>query len=438
MIFSADPERGSEPGVGWNRAVQAAKYCDTWVITCRDSSEAPVKKYIERHGPIPGLKFVFVGRTCLERWFVRLGPLKYLSYRLWQRRALSVARQLHEQVRFDLTHHVNYVGFREPGYVWKLPAPFVWGPIGGTQNYPWRFLWGAGWGTAIREFLRTAVNWFQLRFSTRVRRALRRATPLLAANATIRNDIKRANGPEAKIMLETGVKQVFTARAPEGGSHGELRIAWSGVLSARKALELLLEALARLPADVAWRLRVVGDGPLRRRWQRLAERRGLNGRVEWLGWLPHADAVRQFEWADVFAFTSLRDTTGTVLIEALAHGLPIICLDHQGAGQVVTPQCGMKMPVTDRKAAIDGFRKALLTLAEDRGRLAELSRGAYARACQFTWDSLGTRMAEVYEQVLKQNGKPYDLHANGRRTEGKVESPSSDSDPVFELVNCAR
>ena len=97
-----------------------------------------------------------------------------------------------------------------------------------------------------------------------------------------------------------------------------------------RQLDLLIESLARLPADVRYEVRVLGDGPARRRWQRLAQRRGVADRITWAGRLSHRETLGAYARADVFAFTSLRDTTGCVVVEALSNGLPVVCLDHQG------------------------------------------------------------------------------------------------------------
>src|SRR5208337_189807 len=114
-----------------------------------------------------------------------------------------------------------------------------------------------------------------------------------------------------------------------GPHDGAIRLLWSGVLKHCKALHLLICALARLPDAVPYELRVLGDGSLKRRWQRLAERMGVAQHIAWMGWLPHPEAIAQYAWADAFVFSSLRDTTGTVVVEALGAGLPVICLDHQ-------------------------------------------------------------------------------------------------------------
>ena len=87
---------------------------------------------------------------------------------------------------------------------------------------------------------------------------------------------------------------------------------------------MLIKALARLPDDVACELRVLGDGPLERRWRRLVKRLHVEHRITWMGMLPREEAMRHYDWADVFVFTSLRDTTGTVVLRPArsAGGVP--------------------------------------------------------------------------------------------------------------------
>src|SRR5262249_24396861 len=160
------------------------------------------------------------------------------------------------------------------------------------------------------------------------------------------------------LLLETGIRQVAAA-PPNGRPHGPaVRLLWSGDLQTWKALPLLLRALAQLPPDVPYEMRIIGRGPLKDSWQRLSRRLGVEPHTTWMGWLPFLEALRQYAWADLFLFTSLRDTSGNVLLEALGAGLPVICLDHQGAHDIVTEECGIKVPVTHPTEVIAGLREA--------------------------------------------------------------------------------
>ncbi len=404
LAYTCSPERGSEAGVGWNRAVESARHFDTWVICEEHEFAAEIRCHEQVHGPVPGLHFHFVP---LRRWERLAGGTQvswYLVLKLWHRRAYRAACRLHQELRFDLVHQLTFCGFREPGYLWKLDAPFVWGPVGGTQNYPWRFLPHAGLGGAASEALRNVCNWLQVRFSPRVHRAVRKSTVLLAANSTCRRDIGRFHGKTPELLLETGVSRVAAAPHGHAGADDVLRILWSGQLVPRKALHLLIEALARLPAEVRYELRVLGRGPQERRWRRLARRLGVDRHATWLGWLPHQEALQQYAWADLFVFTSLRDTSGNVFLEALAAGLPVVCLDHQGAGDVITAECGVKIAVTRPGEVVDDLAAAILRLARAPAERRQLGQGALELARQYLWSRQGQRMTDLYRRAMAAAG----------------------------------
>lgn len=418
LAYACAPGWGSEPGIGWNWALQAAQRYDTWVIVEGVKYGPPVKQYLEQHGPIPGLTFLFLPR---DGWIRKIGSvpgLSYLSYNLWHRRALKYARQLHQEIQFDLVHQVTFCGYREPGYLWKLGIPFVWGPVGGTQNYPWRFLPVAGFRGALSETLRTTLNWVQLHWSPRIGRAVRSATALLAANTTIERDFARAQGRTPEILLETGVRQQQLREPEPAASNGPVRLLWSGDLSPWKALPLLLRALAALPDDVPYKLTILGKGPLQGSWQRLAKRLGLSEHITWKGWVPYEDALKQYAGADLFVFTSLRDTTGNVVLEALANGVPVIGLNHQGVRDVVTPECGVKIPVTTPNHVVGEISRAITELARDPDRRSRLARGALDRARYYLWSEQGKRMAAVYRRALEsaQPSEQSAHHENSRRS----------------------
>jgi glycosyltransferase involved in cell wall biosynthesis/peptidoglycan/xylan/chitin deacetylase (PgdA/CDA1 family) len=402
MAFQCHPSRGSEYTVGWNRALGCAKYFDTCVLSYGNDNAEAVTQYLAAHPDVTGLRFEFLFVRPWQERLIRTPGVQWLMYNAWQRRALRAARRLHESLHFDLVHHSNDTAFREPGYLWKLGLPVVWGPLGGVDSLPWRFLGEAGLLHGIREGLRTIANEIQLR-TRRVRRAAQRASAVLVANSASQKKFTHVTGVPTRIILETGIAQVADApRVPRRGS-GPLKILWSGQFVARKGLGLLLKALARLPKDFAFELHVVGGGTMERRWKRLASRLGLDSHVTWLGWIPYQEAQRQYAWGDVFVFTSLRDMFGNVNLEALANGLPVICLDHQGVHDVVTDECGIKVPVSTPRQVVDDLSAALVRFAGNRARAAAMSQAALDRAREYLWARQAERIKEVYHQVLAQD-----------------------------------
>ena len=395
LAAACNPYKGSDSAAGWGRAVETAKHFETWVI-CGHWDKTDIDGFLAEHGEIPGLHFCFLEKWWVEE-FLKIGRplyyLHYLPYNLWQRRAFKLAVSLHRELKFDLAHQVTIVGYREPGYLWKLGIPFIWGPVGGTQNYPWRFLALAGFSGALKEGLRNVINLLQFRLRPRVRHAARKAAALIAANSQVQRAFRLVHGIKPKLLLETGVDAVDEfPRISQ--PHRPLRLLWSGFFGHHKGFPLLVHALAQTPPEVAYELRILGAGPLQRLWQGLARAQGVDSCCRWLGWVERQEAMRQYGWADLVISTSLRETSGNVILEALSRGVPVICLDHQGPGDIVTEECGVKIPVTTPSEVSKSLRESICALNNDRARLQRLSGLALERAREFLWSRNGEQMDE--------------------------------------------
>ena len=417
MAYECSPYRGSEWAAGWGRLLGAAKVAETHVVTSEKNFTALERARSE--GLLPSNIFFYTPQPDARLRDLERRPVmfayNYRAYHHWQVLALQLIRELHLRECFDLVHQVNVCTFREPGYGWQLNIPFLWGPVGGTQNFPLRCLPMLPASDAFKEGMRGLANWFALR-KPRVREAARHATVLLAANSTNVCDMEKALGRQVELLLETGLHTVrepdrtrFEARiadARAGRTAEPLRLLWSGELQTRKALPILLRALARIQPEVSWQLEVMGDGPLRGRWTAEAERLGLSKRVRFLGRLPFPEAVARMNCADLFCFTSLRDTSGNVVLEALAAGVPVVCFDHQGAGDMVNEHSGLKLPISTPQKAYADWAEAIDTLARDPRRLFALSRGATMQARSFLWSHNHDRVNEIYGHLASQRKAP--------------------------------
>ena len=130
-------------GGGLESGLESARRFDTWVL-CEEHEFGPeIRRYWSRTAT--------AGPALPLRPLAPLGaaPRRHAAFLVSGLEAVAPAGvsrrgRLHQQLRFNLVHQATFCGFREPGFLWKLDAPFLWGPIGGTQNYPWRFLGEAG------------------------------------------------------------------------------------------------------------------------------------------------------------------------------------------------------------------------------------------------------------------------------------------------------
>jgi glycosyltransferase involved in cell wall biosynthesis len=400
--YACSPYKGSEPGVGWGFVVALAQRHDLWVIVEEEKFRADIERYLAENPQFAEtVRFVYLkkqrNRLLRKIW----PPSYYWYYRRWHEGALGLAQALHQEVGFDLAHQLTMVGFREPGYLWKLGIPFVWGPVGGMGLFPWRFLPSVGAYGALYYLGYNLFNTWQMCVSQRPKLAAKSAgLGLITATPENQLGAEKYWGCSSELISEVGLPPA-PSLLPTGRKPGKaLRLVWTGLHIPRKALNLALAALVALPKDHNWELHVLGKGPRTLRWQQLAHHLGLADRCHFHGWLRRDEAMQIMAPSHLMLITSLRDLTSTVTIEALALGLPIVCLDHCGFAGVVDDTCGIKVPVKTPASVVAGLAAAISRLAGDEPLRFELAKGAVQRAQDFTWDKKAAAVDHIYRKKM--------------------------------------
>jgi glycosyltransferase involved in cell wall biosynthesis len=401
--YTCGPGRGSEPGVGWHWAIEIARLGhEVWVLT-RAINKGPIEDALSRMSPMSELHFVYYDLPpWLRAWQKGQRGIR-THYVLWQWGAYRLARRLHQAVGFDLVHHITFVSIRFPSFMGGLGVPFCFGPAGGGEDAPWRLLVGCSVRAWIIEGLRWASNSF-VRLDPFMRATFRKAARIYVTSNEAFDRLPMMCRQKTQVHLAIGFDPA-EMRAPKPKpsapkeDSGHLRMLFAGRLLYLKGLHLGMRALARARlTHPAISLTIVGDGSDRRRIHALAGRLGLADAVTFVPWIPREDLAGYYSSHDVFLFPSLHDSGGMAVLEALAHGLPVVCLDLGGPGQIVTPDCGLAIDASGRtsRAVVADLADAMLRLASDPEYATSLSAGARARAALFSWPTV---VARVYPQA---------------------------------------
>lgn len=401
--FACAPNWGSEVGMGWRWAIHLARYCQLTVICesqFREANEAASQRIPKEERP--SFHYLDIGASARRRFWKQGDFLFYKDYRGWQREAYALARRLTAEQGFDLAHQLNMIGYREPGYLWRLPLPFVWGPIGGHVQLPWRYLGMLGGRGAAFHATRNILNAVQMRGAWRVRKAAARARGLIAATEEDRRALLRIHGRDAIVISETGTGECLgRSSRPTFDGRRRLELVWSGIFQSGKALPIALRALARIPRERRPVLNIIGDGIEGEAWRSLANELGVSDSCQWHGRVAHERALGIMQGCDALVFTSLLEATSTVVLEALEAGLPVICHDCCGFGAVIDGSCGIKVPPRRPGDSVAGFAAGILQLIESPALVGKLSDGAVRRSCELTWDGKARTAIALYHEALQ-------------------------------------
>jgi len=379
---------------------QIARFHEVWAITRannRDSIERDLAK-----GPIPNVHWIYFD---LPRWscFWKKGTRGvHLYYYLWQVGAYLTGKHLHREVRFDLVHHIAFGNYWMPSFLSFLPAPFVWGPLGGGESAPRAFYESFSLRGRVHERLRNIARWIG-ESDPFVRFDARRAQIALAKAKETAERLQQLGAGRVQLYSESGITEAEVTR-PDILSRRDdslFRVVSIGHLLHWKGFHLGLMAFAdvikRFPSVEYW---IIGDGPERHNLECLARRFGMATKVRFWGNLPREDVLDKLLECDVLVHPSLHDSGGWVCLEAMSSGLPVICLDLGGPSLQVTEETGFKVPAISPEQVVKDLAEGMHRLAQDSSLRMSMGKAGRRRLVDyFDWDKKGEWIREVYERV---------------------------------------
>lgn len=396
--YACEPEKGSEPGVGWNWVKQIARFHEVWVIT-RANNREPIERALQRE-PLPNIHWVYFDLPRWVRFWKKGQRGVQLYYYLWQLGAYFVARKLHRNVGFDLAHHVTFVKYWSPSLLALLPVPFVWGPVGGGESAPRVFWRDFNLRAKLYELFRDLARWLG-EHDPLIRLSARRSAVALATTEETAERLRKIGARTVRVFSEVGlskeeIEELGRIKIRQGDP---VRFISIGRLLHWKGFHLGLRAFAeaRIPEAEYW---VIGDGPERSRLKALVRNLGIADRVRFWGWLPRGEALRRLADCDVLVHPSLHDSGGWVCPEGMAAGRPVICLDWGGPATQVTDETGFKVPAKSPQEAVRDMASAMRQLAENpqlRQQMGVLGRKRVRE--YYLWDAKSIRMAALYREA---------------------------------------
>ncbi len=410
--YACEPNKGSEPAVGWKWVEQMSRFHELWVIT-RVNNRDSIEHFLAK-SPLPNVHFIYYDLPRWARFWKKKQRGIHLYYFLWQMGVYFAARKLHRQVNFDLTHHVTFGQYWTPSFLPLLPIPFVWGPVGGGESAPPGFWWefsgyGKLWETS-RDIARALAS-----FNPVLRIGARRSGIAIATTEQTAARLRKLGAKNVTVHPQFGMNkddmENFAKLAAK--ESGPFRLVSVGRLIHWKGFHLALRAFAKYqethPNSEYW---ITSPGPEAPKLKALARKLGVEGQVVFWGGFPTLGEVyEKLEQCDVLVHPALHEAFGNVCLEAMAAGRPVICLDLGGPALQVTETTGIKVPATTPSRTVDNLAAAFSKLADNPALRTRLGEAARTRAAvDFSWDKKGAWMNRVYSQVSQ-------LSASTRETE---------------------
>ncbi len=395
--YACEPNRGSEPGVGWYWAQQMSKHCETWVLT-RSNNRPAIEAAI---GTNPeNLHFLY---TDLPDWIIRLKKRHMLStslyYFLWQ----AKARRFFDAsgIQVDIIHHVTFNSFVIPGMWYRRKEKVVLGPLGGMSVTAPQYLRCFPTFARFKERIHTFRTKYLWRLNPFFLQARKHADFLLFTEEK-NGKIYGGNRPY-KALIDAVLSKNLPCReliqSPRSG------FVWAGVLEPWKAPQIAIEAYARAFTDVSPEKRppfkFFGDGSLRSCCEKLIRKYRLEKTVFLCGKVKQEQLWNEIQSSNALVFSSVRDTSGNVVLEAMALHTPGICFQHQGIGSITTDECAIRIEPATYEDSVSGFADAMKKLASDSALVQQMGETGHNHILQIENQRINTVLSIYQSLVLK-------------------------------------
>lgn len=401
--YACSPIRGSEEGNGWSWATGLAKrgyhvWCFTNIEDEQEIREAHKKLNL------PNLHFVFVRLPkTIEKHFLDNNSKKiYLHYAWWRKRAARMAQRLHRTIKFDIAHHITYGSLQQGHFLWKLKnVKIIFGPVGGGQKaLPiFKDYFGKAWRT---EVVRNWITRWTLTFNRNFKNSISKADYVLVTNAdTMEMAVSAGDSRKIHFVPDNAVP-VSMESLPrfEGTKAHKIRLLWVGRMLPRKGLNLVLEAISRLPVDMQYSLTIVGAGEFFHLVPEWIKEYGLDTeKINIVGRVPFEEVKTYYQNSDVFIFCSLRDSFPSQITEAMAFGLPVIALNIHGSAMGVPDNCGIKITPRSKDQTLDDIASAVIKMQNEPDFRGKCSENARKHSADNTWDKRITTVVDQFYET---------------------------------------
>ena len=385
--YSVNPYKGSEDSIGWNWVLQYEKNYkegDRIILLTKKFNEKDTRRGLKEFN-IQHVELVIVDVPNALNWFrEKHSAFHHMYYILWQHWAWLWVK--HSGIRFDVIHHVTMNDYRIPSEMYKAKgAKVIWGPMGGAQvtPKPLKVYEKNQLVASFREFVNKSCSWNPF-----YKKALRSYYKIYCINNETQKQISRIVGKDVPLMPELALRDEYKNLPIRKEKNDILKIVFVGRLIGKKGIAFLVDALSLMPTDMDWELLIFGDGDDRALIEKQIADSSIGKNVKLMGNRPLNQIAEAYQQADVFVLPSLRETSGNVLLEAMAYAVPIVAFDTSFCRLLKEVDCGVFI---NTEQALDNIKedycKAIVTLGQDKELAKQMGLNGYKYVnSKLTWD----------------------------------------------------
>jgi len=407
--YTAEPMKGSEPGVGWNVPLMVAKHCphyEVYLLT-KTSKKEKIEAYLAEH-PVKNLHPLFY---AIPSWLKieRFGFARQFNYIAWELLVKAKIKNWDEQFHFDLIHHVTFNQYRTPSPGFWLDKPFVMGPVGGAETVHPVFYQDLSPVSVKKEKYRLKgkdfklFRWLNRRndnkklilFSSVENEARLKpfcgntSTQVLPAIAFDEKDFPDRAVSYQKEVTSSDFEMTYAGRPLD----------WKGLLIFMKAARKAF--VDRQIKDFKIKLIGIRDEGEQKMVMDWAKEQLLSEYVELIPFIPRPELLKILQTCNLSVYPAFRDSGSMSILEASALGCPSICFDV--GGQDAFPEdILLKVDVyDDYEEVLARFAERLFWAYDHRQESKQIGKKAQEYVYEhLTWQKKTETFDAIYQSLI--------------------------------------
>jgi glycosyltransferase involved in cell wall biosynthesis len=397
--YGCEPLKGSESGVGWNWILQMAKNNELHVIT-RSNNREPIEAHLPQDVK-NNIHFHYYDTNHFIRKFKNRAKGLYFYYFCWQLGIVSVVRKLCAIYKFDYSMHLTFGSVWMPTFLPFFNIPFIWGPVGGGDGEPKSFQKLLPFKQRIMRCVREALNKTTI-LNPSIFLATYRAIAILVRTENSGSIIPKVFRSKNRIILETAMESeiFYYLKENRADSATAIQLITTGRLTSSKNILTAVKSLKYIPAYYSVLFTIVGSGIEKSKILAEIEENHLSHRVRLIEETTRENVLTELTKSDIFLFPSLREGGSWALMEAMAIGLPVICLDWSGMKVITDEQSAIRLPVTDPKQMPKDMASAICRLIDHPELREQMGNAGRERIrTVFNWEAKGAFLENLLDEL---------------------------------------
>lgn len=324
----------------------------------------------------------------------------YFYYFFWQLGIIKLISKIKKENTIDYTMHLTMGSIWMPTFLPFFNIPFIWGPVGGGESVPKSFFTNFPLKNRLLQTLRGMIKYISY-VNPLVFIPSYRAVSIITRTNNTKMFIPLIFRNKVKVCLETSMEpSVFNHKKEILAKNNLINLIITGRLVPFKNVISAVNALEYINSKYNYQLTIIGSGSEKNKIKKAIALKNLSRRVKFISEIKRNEVLTKLSKADIYIFPSLREGGSWALMEAMAIGLPVICLNWTGMEIITDKNSAIQLPVSNPKQMPKDIAQAICELIENPSERFRMGNAARARIKNvFNWKAKGEFMEQLFEEL---------------------------------------